>query len=267
MATRHYRSVMPARDIDDVLVKLGSVIDESIATSSRVGYFAALYRQVTAAVKRGIDDGAFDDGDRMNRFDTLFANRYFEALDRWRAGDGPTRSWEVAFEACERDDHVILQHLLLGVNAHINLDLGAAAAAVGDPVDLPALKPDFDRINLILGSVLVELQDAVDRHSPFMSILDEVGGRTDEQLIEFNVRKSRAEAWEHAMVLASQSNTADERTLAVLDRKVSFLAKLIRDPGPLLRTALELVQFMESSDVAAVIEDLASAATPVPEPG
>jgi hypothetical protein len=260
-----YRSAMQAKNIDEVIDRLGSVIDECIATSDRVGLFAALYRQVTVAVRDGIDNGDFDDGDRMDRFDTLFANRYFEALDRRRAGEQPTKSWAVAFDACAEDRHIILQHVLLGVNAHINLDLGAAAAAVGSENDLPALKPDFDRINEILSSVLLSIQDSIDRNSPLMRILDEVGGRTDEQLITFNVKEARAEAWNHALVLAGQGQALDERTMDVLDRKVAFIAKVIRDPGPLLRAALEVVRFTESRDVAEVIEDLASVA-PAPVP-
>jgi hypothetical protein len=260
-----YRSIMRAKDIDEVVDRLGSVIDESIATSDRVGLFAALYRQVTMAVRDGIESGDFDDGDRMNRFDTLFANRYFEALELRRAGEQPTKSWAVAFDACAEDRLIILQHVLLGVNAHINLDLGAAAAAVGSASDLPSLKPDFDRINDILSSVLLSIQDSIDRSSPLMGILDEVGGRTDEQLITYNVREARAEAWNHAVVLSGQDQALDERTMDVLDRKVAFIAKVIRDPGPLLRAALEVVRFTETRDVADVIEDLASVA-PAPVP-
>jgi hypothetical protein len=256
---------MRAKDIDEVVDRLGSVIDESIATSDRVGLFAALYRQVTMAVRDGIESGDFDDGDRMNRFDTLFANRYFEALELRRAGEQPTKSWAVAFDACAEDRLIILQHVLLGVNAHINLDLGAAAAAVGSASDLPSLKPDFDRINDILSSVLLSIQDSIDRSSPLMGILDEVGGRTDEQLITYNVREARAEAWNHAVVLSGQDQALDERTMDVLDRKVAFIAKVIRDPGPLLRAALEVVRFTETRDVADVIEDLASVA-PAPVP-
>ncbi len=65
-----------AETIDDVLEALREVIDESVAAGSRVGYFAALYRQVTVAVARGIDEGVFDDGERMSRLDAPFANRY-----------------------------------------------------------------------------------------------------------------------------------------------------------------------------------------------
>jgi hypothetical protein len=55
--------------IDDVLGALREVVDDCIGTGSRIGYFAALYRQVALAVKRAIDDGVFDDGERMSRLE------------------------------------------------------------------------------------------------------------------------------------------------------------------------------------------------------
>lgn len=45
---------------------------------------------------------------------------------------------------------LILQHLLLGINAHINLDLGIAAAQTSPGDDLPDLRNDFVEINRVL---------------------------------------------------------------------------------------------------------------------
>src|SRR4051794_26531693 len=92
---------MQANNIDQVLQMLASIIEEAKARDSRFGFFAALYRQVTLEVQRGIERGFFDDGPRMERFDTVFANRYLAALDAWQSGGTPTRSWKVAFTAME----------------------------------------------------------------------------------------------------------------------------------------------------------------------
>ena len=56
-----------AETIDDVLRLLREVVDEAVDDGDRIGYFAALYRQVTVAVARAIDDGVFDDPERMSR--------------------------------------------------------------------------------------------------------------------------------------------------------------------------------------------------------
>lgn len=247
---------MPVQEIDDVIAALDAVVDRSLATRSRVGFFAAVYRQVTLAVKRGIDEGLFEDGPRMSRFDAAFGERYLDALDRWSTEGKPPKSWKVAFEATTRDDRVVVQHLLLGINAHINLDLGIAAARTAPGEAVFDLEKDFERINDILVSVLHDMQNVLDDLSPLMRILDDVGGRTDEQIVNFNVREAREEAWNHAVVLARQAPAEVERTVDVLDRKVAFLGRILNDPGPLLRPALELIRLSESSDVVGIIEAL-----------
>ena len=120
--------------IDDVLAALDAVVARAIEERSRVGYFAAVYRKITAKVAEGIAKGMFDDGERMARFDVTFADRYLAALDGYRAGRTVTKSWELALDATEARRPIVLQHLLLAINAHVNLDLGIAAAetAPGD---------------------------------------------------------------------------------------------------------------------------------------
>lgn len=56
---------MHATTIDDVIHQLTAIVERSRETTSRQGYFAALYRRVTIAVKEGIAAGRFQDGPRM----------------------------------------------------------------------------------------------------------------------------------------------------------------------------------------------------------
>ena len=55
----------------------------------------------------------------------------------------PSRSWMVAFQGCDDADLLILQQLLSGMNAHINLDLGVAAAQVSPGAQLPSAQGGF----------------------------------------------------------------------------------------------------------------------------
>ena len=43
------------------------------------------------------------------------------------------------FDAADRDDLIILQHMLAGVNAHIDLDLGITAQNIAPATKLPKL--------------------------------------------------------------------------------------------------------------------------------
>ena len=106
--------------IDEVIASLDSIIQQAWEERSRLGYFAALYRRVTRSVRDGVCTGHFDDCALMEHLDVVFATRYIDALTTYQSGGRPSRSWKQAFEACSDDTRLILQHLLAGMNAHIN---------------------------------------------------------------------------------------------------------------------------------------------------
>lgn len=245
-----------ARNIDEVLAQLALIVEASSASHSRLGYFAALYRQVTLEVKRGIAAGRFDDGARMDRFDTAFGNRYFAALQTWEQGGEAPKCWQIAFDSLTNDDTILLQHLLLGVNAHINLDLAVAAVEATSDGDLLALSRDYELLNDILSDVLDRVQTAADDVSPFMWLLDELGGRDDEYAMDFSIRTARAEAWSNAQLLAAASLAHRQLLLRKMDMNASLVARLIARPAGILIPALELIRHKENQDIAEVIERL-----------
>lgn len=149
--------------IDDVLRELDAILDVARRRGTADGYFAALYRRVTAEVKARIARGEFDDGGRMARFDVIFAGRYIEAWWQRERGETPTACWGVAFDSSRSYWPVVMQHLLVGMNAHINLDLGIAAAEVAAAGEIDALKNDFHTINRILGELVDDVQDRLAR--------------------------------------------------------------------------------------------------------
>ena len=255
---------MPNGDIVATLAKLDRAVVEARARNPRLALFGAMYRQTTLAVGRGVDAGAFDDGERMGRFISLFAGRYLEALRVATAGGQPTRSWRRAFEAAERTDRVIIQHLILGINAHINLDLGVVAAQVapGDAID--GLKADFQRINDVLGRLSPPVQDCLGRFSPLLHVLFRVSGTTDDEVLNFSFKVARSEAWAEAVTLAHLDPAVVPMAIAALDRKVSILSKLVTDPGGIMERAVDVVAFTESDDIDAVVDALGEVELPPP---
>src|ERR1700690_3663954 len=111
---------MTPHTIDDVLSALDAVVQQAYQNGGRIGYFAALYRRVTGAVRDGVANGHFDNGPLMERLDVNFASRYLDALAAYQSGGALTRSWLLAFRGCEDGSRIILQQLLAGMNAHIN---------------------------------------------------------------------------------------------------------------------------------------------------
>ena len=233
------------------------MVDTSRRDGSRLGFFAALYRRVTIEVKRGIDSGRFEDGTRMDRFDVIFATRYLEALERFRRGDHPGDCWSVAFRSAPRWRLLILQHLLLGMNAHINLDLGIAAAQTCPGEQLPALRRDFDEISNILAELVDEVQDKIGAVSPWLGLLDRVGGRTDEAIVNFSMQRARDAAWELAEKLAVLDADQQGPEIANRDRAMALFARGIRTPGITGSLAALAIRLRESNDVRGIIEALA----------
>jgi len=245
---------MQATDIDDVLLKLRGVIEAN--RGSPLAFFPAVYRATTVRVQAGIQGGVFVDGARMGRFVTAFANRYLAALDAVALrGDGrPARSWQVAFDAAARDHTMILQHVLVGMNAHINYDLPLAVIAAANGGKIADVEQDFNAINDILAALLDPVQQVIDGFSPLLKILDDVGGRNDEHLVNFSIKTARAEAWHEATRLADESAEQRQRSTVSLDRRVALLASSIIVPDGALGLATALIARTESTNIAAITE-------------
>ena len=136
---------MAAKTIDEVIARLDNIIDAECANNSCMAYFPILYQKVTIRIKEGILNNEFENNERMEKLDVLFANRYIEAYERLSANKPFTQSWKKAFDAAKKGNLLIMQHLLLGINAHINLDLGIAVVeTVGDNGELMDFENDFN---------------------------------------------------------------------------------------------------------------------------
>jgi uncharacterized protein DUF5995 len=237
---------MPARTIDEVITRLEGIIEHSIATSDRLGYFAALYNRVTEAVRQAIQKREFQDNERMERLDVLFANRYLAAYDAWQAGELPSRSWLKAFLAAQNPGHIVLQHLLIGMNAHINLDLGVAAARIAPGSELSTLRTDFDKINQILATETPVVEQELDEESPVFSRLTHVLPKLELKVVGFGIDDARVAAWDLATQLAPLT---PQQQLAVMERRdgeAALLGDAILADGLVIR----LLRAQESQDVA-----------------
>ena len=248
---------MPIDTIDDVIAELDSIIQRSMDEGSRHGYFAALYRRVTRRVEAGIAAGRFQDGPRMERLDVVFARRYLDAYDAFRAGQTVSRCWLVAFQAGSDPLPCVLQHLAAGMNAHINFDLGVAAAEVAPGDALPDLHEDFNQINNVLAEETTGVEQALAGLSPALHLMRDAGMLTDHQIANFSLTKARDLAWMTAEQMASNPPDRDLR-LALLDDTVALLGAAVLNPPPDIALKLAAVRAAEVNDVRRVTEALAA---------
>jgi hypothetical protein len=219
---------MSAQTIDSVIERLEDIIAWSYDCGSRIGFFPALYRKTTIEIKRGLGIGRFEDPERMEVLDIAFAGRYFEAFERHRQNEQPTRAWAYAFRMADHHAPSVMQHLLLGMNAHINLDLGISVADVAPAEALPGLKHDFNEINAVLGELIDRVQEDLASVFPAIHQLDDIGGALDEQMVRFSIKKARAAAWHKAELLAGLPAGADWTShIRDFDRETTLFAQTL----------------------------------------
>ncbi len=242
-----------ATTIDEIIDRLQTIVTDAIAAGDRMGYFAALYLRVTLAVRDGIAANRFDDGPRMERLDVLFANRYLTALDQYRSGEMPSRAWLQAFQATTDPDHIVLQNLLIGMNAHINLDLGIASARTAPGAELAGLEGDFNRINDILGALTPTVERQIDDGSKDIAALSALAPHAELHLVGLAMTEARREAWAFAGELATLDPMAQIPVMARRDDETVVLGAAVLHEGLLTG----IIRKRESPDVAHNIDLLA----------
>jgi hypothetical protein len=240
---------MQATTIDEVIQYLDQIIEDAKQNNSPLGYFAALYRKVTISVKEGIEQGEFENGPRMERFDVIFANRYLEAYTQFQNQEKPTQSWQIAFDKTKDYWPIVLQHLLWGMNAHINLDLGIAAAEVAEGAPIEDLKNDFNKINTVLASLVEEVEEELSDIWPTLKAILKLSGKIDDFFVNFSMSKARDGAWKFATELYHTPKEDWAAKILERDAKIAKIANLIYPPGLISRFIFRLIRVGEKGTV------------------
>lgn len=245
-----------ANTIQEVLDQLDVIIDNCIATNNRLGLFAYIYRRTTAEIQREIQRQNFEDNERMEHMDVVFANLYLDAFGNYHIGKPASKSWEFTF-AAKNEPLTILQHILLGMNTHINLDLAIAASTCMTGQELTDIEKDFTRVNDILFNITNEMQDRLSRVSPLMFLLDFAGQNTDEKIIDFSMRKAREQSWNGANLLWSLGTGQHDEAIFGIDTVVLKIAERIKSPRTrTVNFALKSIGRLEEKNIGKIISRL-----------
>jgi Family of unknown function (DUF5995) len=211
--------------------------------------FADVYGIITRRVAESIEiserhpgpDAHFWEPQWTSRLSGLFCERYLETL-AWSLGGGiqDAGAWEVTYGAARQRGVFPLQHVLLGLSAHINYDL-----AVGihrnivergrvDGATLRRYKHDHDAVNDLLRASIPEAFDhLIQRHRCLASA---ILYRRTYAIAEWATMRIlcawRARVWEDAMAMLSAPNPEAEAAIVRrLDRVSSRYARLLAIPG------------------------------------
>ncbi|MEM6395113.1 MAG: DUF5995 family protein [Bacteroidota bacterium] len=240
----------PLIGIENVITRLDEIIAENRASNNALGYFPVLYRRVTVKVKEGIEAGFFSDGPRMEQLDVVFAKRYLDAYDAFRDGSDCTDAWLKAFRLADQYWPIVLQHLMVGINAHIALDLGIAAAETQQGKPIAELRKDFERINEILASLVTEVQENLVAIWPRLSWILRKTGTIDDVIIDFGMELARDDAWRFAEQLHAAPKSDWQSMIASRDQKVAVQANhIMGSKSWVLRLATRIIRLGERGTV------------------
>jgi hypothetical protein len=238
--------------MQDIAAVAAELTARARAASDARGYFAAMYARVTRQVAARIEDGGFEDPARMERFAVRFARYYLDALP---PGTGPRpRCWQATLDVTADDSLLIVQHLLLGINAHVNHDLALTVVDIADDAGaLAPIRTDFDAINAILAATQQGVLRDLHTVARWVNTAACVGGG---QIFNFSLEVARDQAWSAAERMYPLGAAERAAHRAELDRLVSVLAYLITQPKLWARPALWLARSLERRDHGEVVAAL-----------
>jgi hypothetical protein len=229
VATRAYLT------LDDVVTGLGALERSFRERHDRRSIFLTLYGVVSSEMRDRVARGAFEDPEWVHRYAVAFANLYREALEAYDAGsiDGVPKAWRLCFDAARGATGLVLQDMLLGVNAHVNNDLPLALTEVSIEPDRERRRRDHNAVNAVLGSVTERATERLAAlYAPGFTSLDACARGLDEIASAFSLEIARESAWESAVALAN-ARSAIERALAtkLISTRAAVLARLLLAPS------------------------------------
>ncbi|KYF47582.1 hypothetical protein BE08_26610 [Sorangium cellulosum] len=248
---------MLATNLDQVITQLQNVTDLAEREASKLGYFAALYTRVTLAVTERIRAGFFEDGPQMERLDVAFANLYLDAIGRrLRGAEGVRTAWRLAFDAAEEPDASVLQHIYLGMNAHLLFDLPIAVAMTCPPQRLSSLRIDFLRMNEVVDAEMGAFHDDLCRISSSLARFQRSMGWLWVASSSATMRVSRRFAWRRAARLTGRGEREQALLIDSFDQVAGRIGAEIIRPRVGVRSLFRAVRAGENEDVREVIRML-----------
>jgi hypothetical protein len=245
-----------ATTINEVIQCLDEIIETSKLDQCAIGLFTTLYREVTLQIKHGIETGLFQNPERMEKIDVIFANRYLKAYYQFKAKEKPSECWEFSFTKGEEYWPIVAQHLLLGINAHVNLDLGIACAQVSTPESIFDLHSDYNKINEILSNLVGGVEKCLVEIWPTLTYILKLSGKIDNFFIDFSMKTARDGAWKYATEFVLLPENQREASIQERDIKVTKIARLVSNPGYFVSSVFKFIRLFEKGTVAQKIIDL-----------
>ena len=229
--------------VSQVVAELQRRLDELPSGMDIRRTFIATYLRTTEAVGKAVEDAYFEDPEWVVRWDVVFGRLFLVAHDADLNGGRAPRPWRLAFGAPPKLRP--LQHLLLGINAHINYDLPQALLSVitdeefADPVLIDRRRRDHERIDGVLSSRVAAEDEQI---GGARTLLDRVLTPANRAASKRFLREARRKVWQNTFALQQARVAGPEayqRRLAELELLAAAkIAELVAPGQVLLRLAV-----------------------------
>lgn len=231
--------------VTEALAALEAVTARLFAVGDQRAAFPDIYAIITRRVAESVALGRgafFLEPQWISRLAGRFCERYLETL-RWSLRSEPqdTGAWSVAYACCRIGDMLPVNHVMLGLSAHINYDLALGLAAniaeiggANDPATLARYKHDHDAVNHLLRASVPEAFDhLVAKHQcPASKLLYRHGYAAAEWIAMQLLTTWRERVWGDAMdLLSARSAVEKNAVLGRIERRSRQHAKLLAVPG------------------------------------
>lgn len=222
--------------VDEVVAQLQTLIAEFDAENSRLAIYPTVYLDVTRRLQKALADGVFEEPDWVEELDLLFASQYFRTIRAYREsrrGDLPL-CWLTALDEITGETTLVVQDLVLSVNARLYHDLGIALWRAGLLETDPERRTrDFKRVHDVFKASIDPVQRILaDKYSPLVRLADVVGGSLDERAVDALYVRARDKAIENARALAAAGSIGERRAIRrLMDNEANRQAEeiLLRD--------------------------------------
>jgi hypothetical protein len=248
----------------EVVSTLTALEQEFRSRRDRRCIFLTVYTMISVEMKRRIEAQLFLDNEWMTRYGVRFANYYRVALEAFERGGSPPRAWSIAFQTSASGSGLVLQDLLLGMNAHINYDLALVLNEIAIDPDRDRRRQDHNAVNAVLEAMTLAVEQRfIAEYAPGLAPFPHLLQGLEALAADFSVAVARDAAWEAAVALANATNDFERGLVRkFVDTRARLMARVLLAPNasPELFCALRNIE--QGSDWTRWLDAAAHARTP-----
>lgn len=234
------------KNVNEALTALETVAERLRQDGDARAAFPDIYSIITRKVAEQVNrkDGIFKEPQWISRLAGRFCERYLETL-RWSLEQRPQDcdAWSAAYACSPLARSIPLQHVLLGLSAHINFDLAFGIHETihefgheASPEMIARYKHDHDQVNaLLLASIPEAFEHLSQRYSCVVSSLLYARAFKSSRWLTMQVLSYwRAQVWENVIALLTTGSVAEQDTLmAAMERRSGIYGRLLKLPSDL----------------------------------